>query len=52
MAHMQKIDQLKKRTTIYSIIEGLIILFIKLQLFNQMYQAFKLWYTLIFNPQL
>ncbi len=37
----QKIGQLNIKTKIYPTIEGLIILFIKLQLSNQMYQAFR-----------
>ncbi len=40
------------KTKIYQTIKGLIILFIKLQFFNQVQQAFKLLYTSISNIDL
>lgn len=44
-----KVSQLKIKTKIYKTIEGLIIIFIKLWFFNQLYQDFKSLRILISN---
>ena len=48
----QKIGQWNIKTKIYQIIESIIILFIKLQFFNQVYQAFRLLCTSTSNLDL